>query len=56
MIDTSDVVGLKEERERLDGKKREKGRKLQEKRKKLLQPVLLLHPALQKARKESALV
>ena len=53
--DTRDVVGLKKERERLDAKKR-KGPKIARKGKKLLQPVLLLHPALQKVRKESALV
>ena len=45
-IDTGNVVGLKEERERPDARKR----------KKLLLPVLLLHPALQKACKKSALV
>ena len=55
VIDTSDFVALKEEGERLDGKE-EKGRKLQKKRKKLLLPVLLLHPALQKHAKKSALV
>ena len=54
-IDTGDVVGLGKERERLDAKKR-KGPKIARKGKNLLQPVLLLHPALQKARKKSALV
>ena len=53
--DTRDVVGLKKERERPDAKKR-KGPKIARKGKKLLQPVLLLHPTLQKVRKESALV
>ena len=48
-IDTRDVVGLGKERERLDAKKR-KGPKIARKGKDLLQPVLLLHPALQKAR------
>ena len=54
-IDTMDIAGPKEERERLDAKKR-KGPKIARKGKKLLQPVLLLHPALQKARKKGALV
>ena len=54
MIDTSDV-GLKEERERLDRKKRKRPKILRQ-RKKLLQPVLLLHPNLQRARKKSVLV
>ena len=54
-IDTMDIAGPKEERERLDAKKR-KGPKIARKGKKLLQPVLLLHPALQKARKKSSLV
>ena len=54
-IDTRDVVGLKKEREQLDVKKR-KEPKIARKGKKLLQPVPLLRPALQKARKESALV
>ena len=49
---TSDAVGLKEERRRLDGKRP----KIARKRKKPLQPVLLLHPALQKAGKYSVLV
>ena len=54
-IDTRDVVGLKEEKERLDTKKR-KRTKIARKRKKLPQSVLLLHPALKKARKLSELV
>ena len=54
-IDTRGVVGLKEEKERLDTKKR-KGPKIARKRKKLRQPVLLLHPALQKALRRGALV
>ena len=45
MIDTKGVVGLKEERERIDAKKR-KSPRIARNRKKLLQPVLLLHPAL----------
>ena len=49
VIDTKDAVGLKEERERLDAKKRKRP-KTARKRKKLLQPVFLLHPALQNAR------
>ena len=54
-IDTMDISGPKEERERPDAKKR-KGPKIAINGKNLLQPVLLLHPALQKARKKSALV
>ena len=50
-----DIAGSKEERERLDAKKK-KGPKIARKGKNLLQLVLLLHPALQKARKKSALV
>ena len=53
-IDTRDVVGPKEEKGRLDTKKRKRP-KIARKRK-LPQPVLLLHPALQKARKLSELV
>jgi hypothetical protein len=55
VIDTKGAVGLKEERERLDAKKRKRP-KTARKRKKLLQPVFLLHPALQKAHKKRALV
>ena len=54
-IDTRDVVGPKEEKEQLDTKKR-KRTKIARKRKKLPQSVLLLHPALKKARKLSELV
>ena len=54
-IDAIDIVGLRKERERLDAKKR-KGPKIARKGKDLLQPVLLVHPALHKARKKSALV
>ena len=50
-IDTRDVVGLRKEIERLDAKKR-KGPKIARKGKNLLQPVLLLHPALQKRAKK----
>ena len=50
-IDTKDVVGLKEKRERLDANKR-KWPKIARKRKKLLRSVLPLYPALQKARKK----
>ena len=46
-IDTRDVVGPKEEKERLDTKKKKRP-KIARKRKKLLQSVLLLHPALKK--------
>ena len=49
-IDTKDVVGLKEEREWPDSKKGKRP-KTARKRKKLLQPVPLQHPALQKAHK-----
>ena len=49
-IDTRDFVGLKEEKERLDAKKDKKAKNF-EKKKEAAQPVLLLHPALQKARK-----
>ena len=55
VIDTKGVVGLREERERLDAKKRKRP-KIARKGKKLLQPVFLLHQALQKARKKRALV
>ena len=54
-IDTRDVVGLKEEKGRLDAKKKKRP-KIARKRKKLPQSVLLLHPALKKARKLSELV
>ena len=54
-IDTRDVVGSKEEKGRLDAKKRKRP-KIARKRKKLPQSVLLLHPALKKARKLSELV
>ena len=54
-LDTMDIARPKEERERLDVKKR-KGPKIARKGKNLLQPVLLLHPALQKACKKSASV
>ena len=54
MIDTSDVVGLKEEREWLNRKKRKRP-KIARKRKKLLQLVLLLHPALQKHAKKKCI-
>ena len=46
-IDTMDVVGPKEEKERLDTKKSTRP-KIARKRKKLPQSVLLLHSALQK--------
>ena len=57
MIDIKGVVGLREEGERLDAKKRKRP-KIAKKGKKLQQPVflLVLHPALQKARKKRALV
>ena len=55
MIDTKGVVGLREERECLDTKKRKRP-KIARKGKKLLQPVFLLHQALKKARKKVALV
>ena len=45
-------VGLKEERERLDAIK-SKRPKTAKKRKKLLQPVFLLHPVLKKAHKKA---
>ena len=54
-IDTRDVVGPKEEKERLDAKKRKRP-KIARKREKLPQSVLLLHPALKKVRKLSELV
>ena len=54
-IDTRDAVGFRKERERLGAKKR-KGPKIAIKGKNLLQQMLLLRPALQKARKKSALV
>ena len=49
MINTKDAVGLKEEREHLDAKKRKRP-KTAKKRKKPLQPVFLPHPALQNVR------
>ena len=52
MIDTRGAVGLEEERERLDAKK-SKRPKTAKKRKKLLQPVFLLHPALKKHTKKA---
>ena len=55
MIDIKGVVGLREEREHLDAKKR-KRLKIARKGKKLQQLVFLLHPALQKVRKKRALV
>ena len=55
VIDIKGIVGLREERERLDAKKRKRP-KITRKGKKLLQLVFLLHPALQKARKKRALV
>ena len=48
-IDARDIVGLRKERERLVANKRKRP-KIARKGKNLLQPVLLLHPALQKAR------
>ena len=52
MIDIKGIVGHRKDRERLDAKKR-KGPKIARKGKKLLQPVFLLHPVLQKhAKKE----
>ena len=50
-VDTMDIAGPKEERERLDAKKG-KGPKIARKGKELLQSVLLLHPALQKRAKK----
>ena len=55
MIDIKGIVGHREDRERLDAKKRKRP-KIARKGKKLLQPVFLLHQALKKARKKGALV
>ena len=49
--DTKNAVGLKEGRVRLDAKRRKRP-KVARNRKELLQPVILLHPALQNASKK----